>query len=144
LFGEAAMLTGLGNVQPEQRDLAGAISRYRSALKIDRVLGDRHGEGIVLNNLAEAHCELGAFDRALEYASAGLLANHETGYRRMEAWVLCHLARALAATGSFDDAIGRFCEAIDISSVVGDLQAEAYAFDCLGRIPRGVVAIGHP
>ena len=63
-----------------------AITAYQDAAAIFRETGDRHGEGIALNNLGMALREVRRFEEAITAAQDAAAIFRETGDRHREGW----------------------------------------------------------
>jgi tetratricopeptide (TPR) repeat protein len=82
-----------------------AIEFHEQALVIDREIGDRRAEGVVLGNLGVAYAALGETRRAIEFYEQYLAIAREIGDRRSEGTALWNTALALDKLGDRAQAI---------------------------------------
>ena len=74
-----------------------AITAYQDAAAIYREIGDRHGEGMALDNLGTALAEVRRFEEAITAHQDSAAIFQETGDRYRESIVLEHLEQARRA-----------------------------------------------
>ncbi len=97
-----------------------------------RRLGDRHGEGMALNNLGVALRCARRFDEAIAAHRDAAAIFRETGDRRGEGTALNNLGLALRYARRFDEAIAAHRDAAAIFSETGDRRGEGMALGNLG------------
>lgn len=131
----------------EVRDAGEAAFRYfdlrrppewvavdRLALASARALGDRVGEGRILNGLGSAHHRARRFDEALSHFQAALALFREIGSPRDEAHSLNNIAATHGSTGRIVDAIRHLEDAAAAYRAAGDVAGEARCLANLGKI----------
>lgn len=99
-----------------------------------RALGDRAGEGRVLNGLGSAHHRLRRFDEALPHFQAALALFREVGSLRDQAHSLNNIASTYAVTGRIADAIRHMELSAAAYRGAGDLDGEARCLANLGKV----------
>lgn len=82
-----------------------ARRHQEQALKIHRELGDRHGEGIMLNNLGEIYRLTGDYEHAIELYGQALHIARSIGDQDGELAYLSNLGGAYVGSGAFDEAV---------------------------------------
>jgi tetratricopeptide (TPR) repeat protein len=60
------------------------LEKYQQALVIVREIGERLGEGVVLNNIGEVYNNLGQYPKALEFYQQALAIRREVSDRKGE------------------------------------------------------------
>jgi tetratricopeptide (TPR) repeat protein len=96
----ADALTILGLALVEVRRFEEAITAHEQAVTIFGETGDRHGEGMALNNLALALAQVRRFEEAITAHEQDLAICRETGDRHGEGMALNNLGVALVEAGS--------------------------------------------
>ncbi|WP_158840909.1 tetratricopeptide repeat protein [Saccharothrix deserti] len=104
------------------------------ALASARALGDRIGEGRILNGLGSAHHRLRRFDEALRHFQAALALFREVGSVRDEAHSLNNIASTYASTGRVTEAIRHMGDSAAAYRSAGDADGEARCLANLGKI----------
>jgi tetratricopeptide (TPR) repeat protein len=97
-----------------------------------RRLGDRHSEGMALNNLGLALREIRRFDEAITAHQDAAAISRETSDRHGEGRALNNLGNALREARRFDEAITALQDAAAIFRETGDRHGEGMALDNLG------------
>jgi tetratricopeptide (TPR) repeat protein len=97
-----------------------------------RRLGDRHGEGLALNNLGLALQETRRFEEAIAAHQDALAIYRETGDRHREGMALLNLGSDLLEVRRFDEAITAYQDAAAICRETGDREHEGMALNNLG------------
>lgn len=95
-------------------------------------LGDRHGEGKAVGNLARVLQEVRRFDEAIDAHREAAAIFREIGDRRREAMAACNLGFTLLRTRQFDEAIAAERGVAAIFREIGDRPGEAVAMSGLG------------
>ncbi|MFH8625094.1 tetratricopeptide repeat protein [Streptomyces vietnamensis] len=113
-----------------------AIGEY--ALSAAYELGDRRGEGIVLNNLGNALSEVRRFDEAITAHTQDLTICRELGDRHGEGTALNNLGISLSEVRRFDEAITAHTQGLTICRELGDRHGEGIALNNLGGALREV------
>jgi signal transduction histidine kinase len=82
-----------------------ALARGNEALARFKEIGDRNGEGDVLNGLGFVFWGLGDYEKALHFMHESLLIYQETGKRRREGWSLYAMGGVYENIGDFENAL---------------------------------------
>lgn len=109
-----------------------AIALSPIAIRAARRLRDRHGEGVVLRNLAGAQMEVGLPEKSVATYKIALRAYRETGDRVGEGTVLANLGGALTKVGQIDEAIKNLQDALQVDREFGARYSEGVALNNLG------------
>jgi tetratricopeptide (TPR) repeat protein len=109
------------------------IATHQIALSAARRLGDRRGEGIVLNNLGVAYRQRRRFDEALTCHAQALNISESTGDRHGEGRALNNSGITYRDLRQFDDALACLQRAIATYREISDRRGEAEALYNLGK-----------
>ena len=101
-----------------------AISAHQDAAAIYRETGDRHREGVALNNLGLALREVRRFEEAISAHQDAAAIYRETGDRHREGTALTNLGVALREVRRFEEAISAHQDAAAIFRETGDRHSE--------------------
>ncbi len=115
-----------------------AIGYHEQALKIDREIGDRRGEGKDLGNLGLAYFSLGEVERAIGFHEQRLVIAREIGDRQGEGQSLGNLGVAYSSLGEVERAIGFHEQRLVIAREIGDRQGEGQSLGNLGVAYSGL------
>ncbi len=110
-----------------------ALRLYEQALPISREVGDRAGEGAILNNLAGVYRAIGQPKEALHLYEQALPISREVGDRAGEGTTLNNLALVYRAIGQPKEALRLYEQALPISREVGDRAGEGTDPEQSGR-----------
>jgi tetratricopeptide (TPR) repeat protein len=118
-----------------------AITAQQDAVAIYRVAGDRHREGMTLNNLGPALQGAGRFEEFITALKDAAAIYRETVDRHGEGGARTNLGLALCRIGRSEEAITPFKDAAAIFREAGDLRREGHGADRprLGAERGGVV-----
>jgi tetratricopeptide (TPR) repeat protein len=133
-------------------DLAFALAKFLSfrryfddsitintlAVEIFRKLGDRHGEGMVLNNLRTALREVRRFDAAIGAHTEAAEIFRQLGDRHRDAAARANLGIALAALGRSDEARESWEQAIRGFADVGETTSAELVRQWVESLPPAV------
>ena len=103
-----------------------------AALSTARELGDRRGEGVVLNSLGTAYGDLGEVRKAIEFYEQSLAIARELGDRQGQGKALDSLGNAYAGLGEARKAIEFHEQALIINREIGDRRGEGRILNNLG------------
>jgi tetratricopeptide (TPR) repeat protein len=109
------------------------IATHQIALSAARRLGDRHGEGVVLNNLGVAYRQRRRFDEALACHAQSLDISESTGDRHGEGRALNNSGITHRDLRQFDAALACHQRAVAIFRDVSDRRGEAEALYNVGN-----------
>ncbi|MCO4743778.1 MAG: tetratricopeptide repeat protein [Proteobacteria bacterium] len=107
---------------------------FREALRIDRELGTRLGEGKVLTNLGIVAYHQGKPERAEELWLEALACHREVGNAESEASALGNLGQLALERGRKDSARTFVRQSIALKKTLGQPGAEAYGYINLAKI----------
>lgn len=111
---------------------------HEEALRIYREVGDRGGEGVVLNHLGWAYNALGRKKEARQYCEQALDILREIGDRAGESRVLNNLGRIYNVLGQRELAREYHEEALKIYRELGDRWGEGTALNNLGWVSNAL------
>jgi tetratricopeptide (TPR) repeat protein len=107
---------------------------HEQSLTIYRQIGDRRGEGLLLNNIGAIHNSQGEYTEARAYLEQGLRIRREIGDRKGEAETIPNLALASWHLGDYEGARERFEQNLLISREIGDRRSESISLSNLARM----------
>jgi DNA-binding SARP family transcriptional activator len=122
--GEAAMLYSLGALSLVERRFDESDGRLERAFQIFDGLGDTHGCGLALRNLAYLDRVRGNFDGALSRYKQALAALREAGDAIGEAHVLSNIAHIHLEREQYEQATELLANALEIVRVAGARRVE--------------------
>jgi tetratricopeptide (TPR) repeat protein len=132
--GEAAMRYSLGSLELFEQLNEAAAAHLEAAREIFTELGDRHGAGHALRNIAVIDRRDGRLDEAIERGGRALRMLREAGDRVGEAHTLHNLAHARLDQGSDEVARGLLDSAAQICAEVGNRRVYAQVQRQLGEL----------
>ncbi len=106
------------------------------ALTTRRVLGDRRGEAIALNNLAVSARDQGDYPRVEYYVRQSLAIAQEMGDKNLEALGLMNLGVALRGQAQNEAAKAHFQRSLAIFGVLGEKRSVAALLNYLGNLAQ--------
>jgi CHAT domain-containing protein len=110
------------------------LDALRQALALFRAVGDRRGEGVVINNLGLVYSSLGERQLALDSYQKALPFLRALGDRRREAYALHNIGMIFAEQGKRQEALEHFAQALPLSRGVNDRRMEATLEDSRGQV----------
>ncbi|WP_280412324.1 tetratricopeptide repeat protein [Nocardia asiatica] len=114
-----------------------SIAMNKEALHIYESLGDRHGEGIVLNDWANVLADLRRYEEAIPLYRRDISICHEAGDHRGEASSLNNLAAALMQIGRTQEATEAAQHAAALFHQIGDEAGQGRTLNRIGEILQG-------
>ena len=111
-----------------------ALEHLPQALALMRAVGYRHGEGLALNNMAVAYCELGRLDAAVDTLGQALHLYQTDGNRPGATLALNNLGHVHTRMGEPDLAREHLCRALALAREIDDAHLEALILTSLGEI----------
>ncbi|WP_298829781.1 tetratricopeptide repeat protein [uncultured Piscinibacter sp.] len=111
-----------------------ARSLYEAALALQRRLGSRRGEAIVLNNLCLIARDRYDHAAVLQQGSTSLALAREIGDRNLEGLALMHLGTALRGLDRPADAEASFRQSLEIFVALGEQRAQGALRNFLGNL----------
>jgi CHAT domain-containing protein/Tfp pilus assembly protein PilF len=106
----------------------------QQALAISQEIGDRIGEGTMLNNIGEIYRYLGQYPLALDYLQQALPIRQEVDDRVGEATTLNNLGLVHHSQGQYTRALDYFQRALAITREIGDRWTEATTLNNIGEV----------
>ncbi|MEM9482297.1 MAG: CHAT domain-containing protein, partial [Cyanobacteria bacterium P01_F01_bin.116] len=97
-------------------------------------IGDRRGEGIMLNNIGSIYDNLGQYARALEFYEQSLAIRQEIGDRRGEGTMLSNVGNVYASLGQYSKALEFYEQSLSIRQEIGDRYGEGESLNDIGSI----------
>ena len=111
-----------------------ALRYYQQALTISQEVGDRSGEGTILNNLGAVYDDLGQQQEALRYYQQALAIWQEVGDRGGEGATLNNLGLVYSALGQKQEALRYYQQALAIRTEVSDRGGEGTTLWNIGAL----------
>lgn len=134
----AIALNAAGNLAWRLSDLAGAVARYETSLKLARALGDDVGTARALSNLASITSMQGHISDAVELHEQALAVRRTVGDPADIAASLNNLAVSLHHLGEVHRAIHLMEESLSIRRAIGDHLGIGFTLNNLGDLVRRV------
>lgn len=123
----------VGKLRIMQGEIKQAIAQeLTQALSAFRSLGDKVGEGLVLNAFGVAHLRLAEYEVAERYFQDALKLRDAQTQPTERATTLANLANVAAINRHFDIAEQALAEASNLLRDQGDLEQQAHVLDTLG------------
>lgn len=122
---EGSVLTDLGVLHHQRRDIARARGCYEAALAMHRRTSDRRAEGRVLGDLGALHHDVGEYQAASAHYAQALVIFRAAGDERLEGTFLTNLGVLDQEQGRLDEARSRYEQALRVLERVGDARIAA-------------------
>ncbi|MFO0725490.1 MAG: tetratricopeptide repeat protein [Myxococcota bacterium] len=129
---EAMLLTGLGVLAHQRRDMDVARDRYERALGLAKEAKDQKSEGRILGNLAAVHHDLAELDQARARYHEALALLRRAKDRRLEGIFLANLAVLEQEQGEWTDARTTYRAALVLLGEAQDRRLQAITLGNLG------------
>ncbi|MCH6161676.1 AfsR/SARP family transcriptional regulator [Streptomyces marispadix] len=110
-----------------------ALTYFVEGLARFRGVGDRRGQFIALNNIAELHKESGDLDSAEDFFRQSISLARELGSRGHSATLHMNLADTLRQRGELNEALELYEKALPALRSAGDRRSEAIALTGMGQ-----------
>lgn len=111
-----------------------AQSYFEEFLAIQRVIGNRTGEGAALSNLAQTYQVRGDYETAQRYLKESLVIQRTIGDQAGEGAALNNLSQIYQALGDYDAAQRYLEKSLAIRQAIGDQAGEGITFNNLSQI----------
>jgi tetratricopeptide (TPR) repeat protein len=131
---DAWVLNALGIAYTIVHRDSDATAVFHKSLAIRRRIGDRRGEGQVLNNLSELARRTGLYREAIDYALQDQVICVELGDTYGEAICLNNLGKALLHANRTEDALSAQRQALQLCQAIGERQVMAEIQYDLGEV----------
>jgi CHAT domain-containing protein/uncharacterized protein HemY len=132
----AGALTALGNVFQDEGSHRSALLPLRTALGLQRKMGEIRGEAVALVSLGRVYLSLGDRARAADYHRRALQLFHQIGARDEEAKAWSNLGWIAWAAGRPRDALDAFQRALPVARAYHDRELEAAILHGMARAER--------
>ncbi|TAL17600.1 tetratricopeptide repeat protein [bacterium] len=134
---KAQLENGIGYMLKHMGHSHQALEHYKKSLGISREVGDRWGEGAVLNNISQIYSGWGKYDQALKALEESLAILQEVGDRKGEGAVLNNISQIYSGWGKYDQALKALEKSLAIRREVGDRQGEGVTLNNISQIYDG-------
>jgi predicted ATPase len=111
-----------------------ARAHFEEALVLNRQVGSRLGEGVVLGNLGGLDCELGRLEEARVHFEAALAIHREVNDRLYEGVALANLGTLHRIQGRMEEARAHFEAALAIRREIGHRRGEGIVIGNLAAL----------
>jgi CHAT domain-containing protein/Tfp pilus assembly protein PilF len=113
-----------------------ALQTLEQALSVVKVIGDRQGEGIIINNIGEIYRNIGQYPQALKYQEQALLIRREVGDQRGEGSTLNNIGLVYDNLGQYPQALKYFEQALILQKELGDKATAGSTLNNIGEVYR--------
>jgi CHAT domain-containing protein len=127
-------LLQIGETYYAQGQYAQALECYTLALKFQREINDRAGEGRTLNDIGLVTADQRQYTQALDAYQQALDITRELGDRAEEGAILNNMGLVYEARGQNDRAFDLFNQALNIHREVGNAAGEGAALANIGQL----------
>lgn len=131
---QAQSMGALGYAHEVRGDFRGAITRYESALKLVRELGDLERTGHWLLGLAQACIATYGFEAAFMYYEEALKIARKLGNEEQEAAAMSGLGFLYERRFDPEKAAAHFEKALELARDIGDKEREGSSLNDLGNL----------
>ena len=114
-----------------------ALEYLKRSMALCREIGDKSGEGSMLNNISQIFQARGEYDSALEYLERSLALCREIGNKSGEATTLGNISQIFQARGEYDTAREYLKQSLSISQEIGDKKDEGTTLNNLSTLYYG-------
>jgi|GEM_PF-430171 len=129
---KAVNQVGMVNFQSGNYEIA--MMNYEQALIINRQIGDRAGEGAVLNNISQIHSAQGNYERTLSYLNQSLAVHQELGDKAGEGTILNNISQLYHAQGDYETALGYLEQSLTIAQQFGNKSGEGTTLNNISQV----------
>src|SRR5438045_3258295 len=118
------------------KDFRKALEINQRVLPLRKAVGDRDGEAVTLNNVANSYSKLGEKQKALDYYDQSIVLHRSIGNPRQLATALGDAGALYRDLNAPQKAIGYFNEALQITRAIGDRNGEAAILANVAQLER--------
>ena len=111
-----------------------ALELYEKSLVIKRKIGNRQGEGAILNSLATIAQTKGNYDTALRYLEQSLAILQQIGDRKGEGTTLNNISQIYYAKSDYDTALRYLEQSLVIRQQIGHREGEGTTLSNISQI----------
>ncbi|MVM40969.1 tetratricopeptide repeat protein [Spirosoma sp. HMF3257] len=126
----------LGMLSISIGDYAEALSYLEQSMSNYLQIGDKKGEGTILNNISQIYDAQGDYGRALSYLEQSLSIQQQIGDKSGEGTTLNNLATTAYAQGDYDRALSYLEQSLSIQQQIGDKSGEGTTLNNISQIYR--------
>jgi predicted ATPase/class 3 adenylate cyclase len=127
-------LAGAGTLAWSQNDHISSIAFHKTALTVQREIGDRPGIAFSLNNLGYHAMEQGDYQQAEKWFEESLALSNELEDRRMAGYALHNLGELARHQGNFGQAVHLYQESLALFRELKDTWAISINLSWLGVV----------
>lgn len=131
---KARLLIDIAQSQKMDGQLDRGLISLEEALEIRRDVGDRAGEGTVLNNISQIYSARGDYATALDYLQKSLEIRREIGDRVGEGTTLNNISLIYDARGDYATALDYLRKSLEIAREIGNRMGEGVTLNNIGGI----------
>ena len=122
-------------IQQQQSDqFEEALQSFQAARELFLEIGDRTGEGTVLNEIGRVHRVQSQYSQALDYYQQALVVNRAAGEPGEESIALNNIGAIYKNRGQYAQAFDYYQQALAIRRKTGDRAGEANLLGNIGAI----------
>ncbi|MCP4696651.1 MAG: tetratricopeptide repeat protein [Gammaproteobacteria bacterium] len=111
-----------------------ALDYLRRSFTLRQEIGDRQGEGAILNNISQIYDARGDYDTALDYLKRSLVISQEIGDKQGEGATFNNISQIYDALGDYDTALDYLKRSLAIIQEIGDKQGEGATLNNISQI----------
>ena len=130
----AKLLGEAGAIQDASGSLEDALVLFKQALAIYQEVGDKTGEGVMLNNIGQIYDVWGDYNEALSYLKQSLAILQNIGDRTREGTTLNNIGGYHRKQGENDKALHLYKQSLSIFRKTGDKLKEGGVLNNIGLI----------
>jgi len=131
---KSSLLLDMALSQKMDGQLGASLNSLQHALAIEKEIGDKEGEGAVLNNISQIYDARGDYETALKYLEESLQIRKEIGDRAGEGAVLNNIGMIYKARGDYKTALKYLEESMEIVRETGNKAGEGAVLNNIGQI----------
>ena len=124
----------MGNIYKNLAQYQKAIDYHQQSLAIKKQIGDRKGEGTLLNNLGSVYDNLGQYQKAIDLYQQSLAIKKQIGDHNGEGTSINNLGGVYNSLGQYQKAIDYHQQSLVIAQQIGGRNSEATSLNNLGHI----------
>ncbi len=113
-----------------------AIDFFKKSLAIKQEIGDKSGEGAILNNISLIYSARGDYDTALDFLKKSLAMQQEIGDKFGESTTLSNISNIYHAHGDYHAALNFIKKSLSIKQEIGDKTDIGTMLNNTGEICR--------
>jgi tetratricopeptide (TPR) repeat protein len=111
-----------------------ALELYEKALVICREIGEKKGEGTILDNIGLVYRNLGQYQKALDIFQQSLTIRKQVGDKAGEGTTLNNIGLVYRSLGQYQKALDFYQQSLAIGKQVGDEAGNGKTLNNIGRV----------